>query len=85
VVNVFQQARGEVAWNLRNRWRNALAMFKQLNGMMSHIFREGNQVADSLANVGCTLSSPMYWNQSPDFISNLLEKNKFGHPSFRIC
>jgi hypothetical protein len=48
VVNAFQNARNDVAWNLRNRWRNALVMFKQLNGMVSHIFREGNQVLISL-------------------------------------
>jgi hypothetical protein len=59
-------------------------LFKQMNGMVSHIFREGNQVADSLANIGCTLSSPTRWQQAPHFIIGSLEKNKLGLPSFRL-
>jgi hypothetical protein len=49
--------------------------------MISHIFREGNQVADSLANFGCTLLDPVL---PPGFIIDSLEKNKFGIPSFRV-
>jgi ribonuclease HI len=68
VVRAFQNPSHEVTWNLWNRWRNALVLFKPLNGMVSHIFREGNQVADSLVNFGCTLSSPTRWHQAPQFI-----------------
>jgi ribonuclease HI len=84
VVRAFQNPDHNVTWSLRNRWRNALVLFKQMNGMVSHIFREGNQVADSLANIGCTLSSPTRWQQAPHFIIGSLEKNKLGLPSFRL-
>ncbi|GAU22346.1 hypothetical protein TSUD_106740 [Trifolium subterraneum] len=53
VVLAFKNSNTKVAWNLRNRWHNAMLLFKQLNGMVSHIYREGNQVADSIANYGC--------------------------------
>jgi hypothetical protein len=75
----FQNSSIDVPWNLRNRWRNALVKFKHLNSMISHIFRKGNQVADSLANFGCTLLDPVL---PPGFIIDSLEKNKFGIPSF---
>jgi hypothetical protein len=42
------------------------------------------KVADSLANFGCTLSSPICWFHAPDFLSVGLEKNKLGFPSFRV-
>jgi ribonuclease HI len=84
VVRAFQNYSNAVTWNLRNKWRNALVKFKQLNGIVSHILREGNQVADSLANFGCTLSSPVSWFHAPDFLSESLEKNKLGFPSFRV-
>jgi ribonuclease HI len=84
VVRAFQNYSNAVTWNLRNKWRNALVKFKQLNGIVSHILREGNQVADSLANFGCTLSSPVSWFHAPDFLSESLEKNKLGFPSFTV-
>jgi hypothetical protein len=84
VVSAFQNTSIDVPWSLRNRWRNALVKFTHLNGMISHIFREGNQVADSLANFGCTLLDPVCWSQPPGFIIDSLEKNKFGIPSFRV-
>lgn len=38
-----------VPWLLRNRWSNCMGKFRSLNGTCSHIFREGNSVADALA------------------------------------
>ncbi|GAU47028.1 hypothetical protein TSUD_239850 [Trifolium subterraneum] len=84
VVRAFQNHSYVVTWNLRNKWTNALFLFKQLNGIVSHIFREGNQVADSLANYGCTLTSSSSCHQAPGFIRYGSEKNKLGFPSFRI-
>ncbi|KAK2381212.1 hypothetical protein QL285_068838 [Trifolium repens] len=85
VVSAFQNSSIDVTWNLRNKWKNALVKFRLLNGMVSHIFREGNQVADSFANHACTITSPANWFQVPDFVMDSLEKNKFGIPCFRIC
>ncbi|GAU51630.1 hypothetical protein TSUD_414540 [Trifolium subterraneum] len=85
VVQAFQNSNNVVSWNLRNRWHNSLLLFRRLNGIVSHIHREGNQIADSLANFGCTLSSYTLWQQAPIFISDSLAKNKLGIPSFRLC
>jgi ribonuclease HI len=85
VVAAFQDRHKPVAWCLRNRWKNVLFMTRLMNFMVSHIYREGNQVADSLANHGLSLSSIVFWNTIPMFVRDCFYKNKHGTPSFRIC
>ena len=41
-----------VPWRLRNRWRNSLLLTSQMNFLATHIYREGNQCANTLANFG---------------------------------
>ncbi|PNX79987.1 GDSL esterase/lipase, partial [Trifolium pratense] len=59
----------EVAYNMNsyNLWLESdselvVHAFKNTNFMVA----EGNQVADTLANHGCSLSSFTYWHQVPD-------------------
>ncbi|KAK2417490.1 hypothetical protein QL285_039786 [Trifolium repens] len=85
VVLAFQNSNSMVPWYLRNRWSNILLLFRNLNGIVTHIHREGNHIADTLANHGCTLSSASFWLQAPVFISDRLAQNKLGIPSFRYC
>jgi ribonuclease HI len=85
VVAAFQDRNNPVAWCLRNRWKNALFMTSQMNFMVSHIYREGNQVADLLANHGLSLSSIAFWNNLPSFVRDCFYRNKHGTPSFRLC
>jgi ribonuclease HI len=49
-----------VTWFLRNRWKNAMVLLNQMNCFVTHISRKGNQVADSHANFGLTLSNIAY-------------------------
>jgi hypothetical protein len=60
-------------------------MLSQMNYIVIHIFREGNSVADLLANFGLTSSVFTSWSTAPLFISVGLSKNKLGTPSFRLC
>ena len=39
-----------VPWDIRNRWSNCLWLLRQFKFYVTHIFREGNSCADSLAN-----------------------------------
>ncbi|XP_065879541.1 alpha-farnesene synthase-like [Euphorbia lathyris] len=43
--------------------------------VVSHVFREGNQVADALANYGRLASDLQMWNTLPDFCSLLARDN----------
>jgi hypothetical protein len=85
VVLAFKNNKSSVPWNLRNRWHNAMLLYRQMNCIVSHIYREGNQVVDSLANYGCLISSFTSWQVVPDFVIDSFVKNKLGIPSFRIC
>jgi hypothetical protein len=55
-----------------------------MNFVVSHIFREGNVAADSLANHGLVLNSVLFWHDPPDFIKEDLFKNKLGFANFRF-
>jgi ribonuclease HI len=85
VVAAFHNPNKPVAWCLSNRWKNALYMTTQMNFMVSHIYREGNQVADLLANHGLSILSIVYWNNLPLFVRDCFDFNKHGSTSFRLC
>jgi ribonuclease HI len=57
VVAAFKNPSKSVPWPLRNHWKNVLVMIRSLNFIVSHLCREGNQVADLFANHGLTLAS----------------------------
>jgi len=50
----------------------------------THIFKEGNQVANSLANFGLSLSSLVFGTNIPFFVKELLVKNKIGLPNYKF-
>jgi hypothetical protein len=56
-----------------------------MNVIVTHIYREGNQVADLLANHGLSDSSIVFWDDLPLFARDCFVKNKQGTPCFRIC
>jgi ribonuclease HI len=76
VVSAFNHPEKQVAWSLRNRWRNTIFMAKQMNVIVTHIFREGNQVADLLANHGLSIPSIVFWSEMPLFVRDCFVINK---------
>ena len=52
VVACFSSLSFSPPWNLRVRWSNCHAKIRQMSFRCSHIFREGNVVADKMANLG---------------------------------
>ncbi|GAU16217.1 hypothetical protein TSUD_298490 [Trifolium subterraneum] len=84
VVSAFQNPANPVVWALRNRWQNVLFMLKQMNCIVTHIYREGNQVADLIANHGLYLPSIIFWDVAPMFMRQGINRNKLGISSFRI-
>jgi len=67
LVNAFK-SNSMVPWYLRNRWFNFLCLIMNMNFIVSHIFREGNQCVDSLANLGLSLDHLTCWFNLPSFI-----------------
>lgn len=83
VVMAFKSD-SQVPWIIRNRWNNMKIKFKQMNCFVTHIYREGNEVADCLANHGLSLYSFTSWVDMPSFIGASFVKNLLGLPSFRF-
>jgi len=55
-----------------------------MNFVVSHIYREGNQCADRLANFGLSIHSISFWPGVPVVISGCFVNNKLGLPNFRF-
>jgi hypothetical protein len=60
-------------------------MASQMNVIVTHIYREDNQVADLFANHGLSLTSIVFWADLPLFVRDCFVRNKQGIPNFRIC
>lgn len=56
VILVFKSI-NVIPWSLRNRWYNWIVRLRDMRFVVSHIYREGNACADSLANLRISLSS----------------------------
>lgn len=73
-----------VPWCIRNRWANCLFRTRQMNFIVSHIYREGNTCADLLAEIGLKINGFMWWDNIPDAIRQDLIRNKLGLPNYRF-
>jgi hypothetical protein len=60
VVSAFKSS-SIVLWLIRNRWDNCILMTTTVNFMVSHIFREENDSADSVTNVGLSINNILYF------------------------
>jgi len=72
-----------VPWILRNQWENCLLITRSLNFSATHVFRKGNNCADTLANFGLALSHLTIWLHALDNIRESFVKNKLEIPNFR--
>lgn len=73
-----------VPWKLRNRWMNCIMLTSKMNFLARHIYREGNQCADTLASAGFNVPNLIVWLHLPDCISAFFVKDILGLPNFRF-
>jgi len=74
----------KVPWEVKNRWSNAMASFRNRNCIVTHIYREGNQVADTLANQSFSIDNYTVWLDVPSFIREHFVKDKLGWPNYKF-
>jgi len=55
-----------------------------MNFIVTHIYKEGNQCADSLAAWGLNANGLTVWTYVPLFIRECYVKNRLGMPNFRV-
>ena len=85
VVHLFSSRSVEVPWEVRHQWDSCLDDLTNLNFVVSHIFREGNGVADSLAKYGAHHLEAQWWTSCPDFCTHLLFEDFSLVEHFRFC
>lgn len=57
-----------ITWRFRTSWANGLHLIKQMTFRVSHIYKEGNLVADKLANYGAEHVYSHWWDFIPQFL-----------------
>ncbi|KAK9943231.1 hypothetical protein M0R45_008846 [Rubus argutus] len=67
VVHYFKN-HNLVPWKYRVSWGNCIHTVKQMAFRVSHTYREGNIVADSLANFGADHVGSHWWDSLPNFL-----------------
>lgn len=73
-----------VPWQVRNRWNNVQLLLANMHCIVTHIFKEGNQLADSLANFGLSLNHYEFLKNIPLFARESYVRNKIGLPDYRF-
>ncbi|KAL5729952.1 hypothetical protein ACHQM5_002839 [Ranunculus cassubicifolius] len=74
----------DVPFFIRNRWDKALRQLEGRHFFITHIFREGNQAADGLANFACSIVDFVWWYQFPKFIASRVSRDLVGLPNYRF-
>lgn len=64
-----------VPWSLKTRWNNCLDAIEGKTYIITHIFREGNMVADLIANKGFGLSDFTWWYSVMEAAMNAYNRN----------
>ena len=84
VVTLFSTNSFNVPWEIRNRWSKALSDAKSLNVHVSHIYREGNCVADKLASLSSIPDTNRWWFNPPEFLASSLYRDMVPLPFYRF-
>ena len=84
VISCFASGSFSPPWSLQTRWNNCILHLQNMVFRCSHIFREGNVVADKLANLGL-LSPSLVWHSVPPIeILPFLQSDFLGMPAYRF-
>ena len=73
-----------VPWRLHIAWKNCLRLSLHLYFRVSHIFREGNSLADALANYGASNEGSIWWRSLPRFLANGYGRDLASLTSYRF-
>ncbi|KAF1894302.1 hypothetical protein Lal_00004226 [Lupinus albus] len=78
-----QKEKGIIPWRLANSWHRCLGWIASMNFKVSHIYREGNACADSLASFGAFSQMYTWWDDVPGFIFEDFNRNRLGLPTYK--
>lgn len=76
------------SWTVLPWWRRILDVLQESNFLVQHTYREGNQVADSLASYACSTQDNAVFTQVrdlPQLAKGAFRTDKAGLPAIRIA
>lgn len=74
-----------VPWRLRIPWLNCFHIMRQINLRVSHVYREGNVLADLLANFGAVHVGSFWWDSLPMFLATSYGRDLASAISYRYA
>ena len=84
VVSLLQNRDSRVPWHLRRQWQECLNILASMHIHVSHIYREGNFVADRLSLLGLHLHHIKWWLNHPMECNDLIIHDALGKENFRL-
>ncbi|KAM5575738.1 hypothetical protein ABKV19_014599 [Rosa sericea] len=83
VVHYFK-APQLVPWKLRVAWANCVQCVQLMQFKVSHIYREGNALADKLADFGATNMGSIWYIKVPSFVTGLYGRDLTSGTNYRF-
>ena len=71
-------------WRVATRWDNCKQLLNSMRFYCSHIYREGNAVADRLASMGLDHEIPLWWDAAPPQTVALVGRDISSLPTYRF-
>lgn len=75
VVSLFGKKNLKVPWKFRSCWDWLQEKLSDKEFHVSHIFREGNSVADAISTFQ-DFDRFIWWNEVPDFLASLVANDR---------
>jgi len=73
-----------VPWSLKSRSKNCINLTRNMNFVVSHIYRKGNSCADRLVNIGLSVTSLVWFDEFHSEYRTEYIRNMLGLPSYRF-
>ncbi|KAK9278809.1 hypothetical protein L1049_028388 [Liquidambar formosana] len=71
-------------WPLKIKWQNCMHYLKHMQFHCTHIFKEGNYVADLCANLGLSVENFRWWWTAPSEFQPAICHDIFSLPRYRF-
>ncbi|PON53282.1 Ribonuclease H-like domain containing protein, partial [Trema orientale] len=84
LVTLLRARSPSVPWRWKPAWLRCIDRISNMNFHVSHIFREGNTVADILASRATSFQTSTWWHSTPSFIQDAFSTDFMGQSAFRF-
>nr|XP_004309966.2 PREDICTED: uncharacterized protein LOC101295881 [Fragaria vesca subsp. vesca] len=84
VIHFLSSFQVDVPWRFTTEWFNCRTILTSMTVKVSHIYREGNRVADCLANFGADNAGVHWWDSYPPCAITAYSRDLADFPNYRF-